>query len=167
MKKSYSCLHSFNSSLIPYPLFGLLFHSGSSIPADIRYHDGLALTVDCWHYSFFFLRSRVLILLLNCFRFWLMLRSFLQMPNDSWLCSHLKVRHFQNCWCSVSGSDQTPGDREGQGSLVCGGAWGCKVRDPWGTEQQQALGSFVSFLWYFKHCWHLDGGCSESGGCFG
>ena len=83
--------------------------------------------VACWgHYRFFFLRSRGLILLLNCFRFWLTLKSFLQMPSDPWLCSHLKVRHFENCSCSVTESDQTPADSEGQGSLARCGAWGCR-----------------------------------------
>ena len=32
--------------------------------------------------------------------------------------------------------EQTPGDGEGLGSLVCGSPWGCKDSD-WATEQKQ------------------------------
>ena len=34
---------------------------------------------------------------------------------------------------------QTPGDSEGQGSLVCCSPWGHKVRHDLGTEQQQQI----------------------------
>ena len=34
-------------------------------------------------------------------------------------------------------SEQTPGDSEGQGSLVCCSPWGCRVRHDLATEQQQ------------------------------
>ena len=33
--------------------------------------------------------------------------------------------------------EQTPGDGEGQRSLVCCSPWGCEVRHDWVTEQQQ------------------------------
>ena len=33
--------------------------------------------------------------------------------------------------------EQTPGDGEGQGSLVCHSPWGCRVRHNWATEQQR------------------------------
>ena len=35
--------------------------------------------------------------------------------------------------------EQTPGDSEGQGSLVCCSTWGCRVRHNLATEQQQRL----------------------------
>ena len=34
-------------------------------------------------------------------------------------------------------SEQTPGESEGQGSLVCYSPWGCRVRHDLATEQQQ------------------------------
>ena len=33
--------------------------------------------------------------------------------------------------------EQTPGDREGQGTLVCCSSWICRVRHNLATEQQQ------------------------------
>ena len=33
--------------------------------------------------------------------------------------------------------EQTPGDSEGQGSLVCCSPWRCRVRQDLATEQQQ------------------------------
>ena len=33
--------------------------------------------------------------------------------------------------------EQTPGDGEGQGTLVCCSSWICRVRHNWATEQQQ------------------------------
>ena len=35
--------------------------------------------------------------------------------------------------------EQTPGDGEGQGSLVCCSSWGCRVRHDLETEQQQQM----------------------------
>ena len=35
------------------------------------------------------------------------------------------------------GSEQTPGDGEGQGSLACFSPWDCKETDSTATEQQQ------------------------------
>ena len=41
--------------------------------------------------------------------------------------------------CQLSGHEfeQTPGDGEGQGSLVCCSPWGCRVGHDSVTEQQQ------------------------------
>ena len=36
-------------------------------------------------------------------------------------------------------SEQTPGNSEGQGSLVLCSLWGCKVRHNFATEQQQQI----------------------------
>ena len=40
-------------------------------------------------------------------------------------------------WFNGHDSEQTPGDIEGQGSLVCCGPWDHKFRHNWVTEQQQ------------------------------
>ena len=40
--------------------------------------------------------------------------------------------------------EQTPGDSEGQGSLVCCSPWGCRVSYDLATEQQEPL-----FLFFF------------------
>ena len=48
--------------------------------------------------------------------------------------------------------EQTPGDSEGQGSLLCCAPWGWRVRHDLATEQQQPFciyvshGSFIAFL---------------------
>ena len=35
--------------------------------------------------------------------------------------------------------EQTPGDGEGQGSLLCSSPWGCRVRHDLATEQQHII----------------------------
>ena len=40
-------------------------------------------------------------------------------------------------WLSVHEFDQTPGDSEGQGSLMCCSSWGCRVRHDLVTDQRQ------------------------------
>ena len=57
---------------------------------------------------------------------------------------------------SINGQEfeQTTGDSEGQGSLLCGSPWGCRVGHDLMTEQQQ----FVEWLWRLNRsiavkCW--------------
>ena len=40
-------------------------------------------------------------------------------------------------WLNGHEFEQTPGDSEGQGSLMCCSPWGCRVRHDLATEQQQ------------------------------
>ena len=59
-------------------------------------------------------------------------------------------------------SEQTPGDSEGQGSLVCCSPWGCRARHHLATEQQQwpnkkpksILTLFSSSIWILHHTIH-------------
>ena len=47
-------------------------------------------------------------------------------------------------------SEQTPGDSEGQGSLVCCSPWGCRVGHDLATDQQQQSVIFlILFMYYF------------------
>ena len=45
-------------------------------------------------------------------------------------------------WLNGHEFEQTPGDGEGQGSLVCCSPWGCRVGHDWVTEEQR---SFLHF----------------------
>ena len=46
--------------------------------------------------------------------------------------------------------EQTPGDTEGQGSLVCCSPWGCRVGHDLATDQQQQSVIFlILFMYYF------------------
>ena len=44
-------------------------------------------------------------------------------------------------WLNGHGFEQTPGDNEGQRSLVCYSPWGCRVSHNLATEQQKQLSS--------------------------
>ena len=46
-------------------------------------------------------------------------------------------------WLNEHEFEQTPGDSEGQGSLVCSSPWGLRVRQAWTTEQEQSRADWV------------------------
>ena len=52
-----------------------------------------------------------------------------------------RMRWLDGITNSMHMSEQTLGDGEGQGSLVCCSPWDCEVRHDLATEQQQQLGA--------------------------
>ena len=46
-------------------------------------------------------------------------------------------------WLNEHEFEQTPGDGEGQGSLVCSSPWGLRIRQAWTTEQEQSRADWV------------------------
>ena len=52
---------------------------------------------------------------------------------------------------------QTPGDNEGQGSLVCCSPWGYRIGHDLATEQQHRVHNFIIFfLEDYQSVWHLS-----------
>ena len=60
-------------------------------------------------------------------------------------------------WLSGHESEQTPGDNEGQGSLVCCSPWGYRIGHDLATEQQHRVHNFIIFfLEDYQSVWHLS-----------